>query len=533
MTRFRQSPEGCVIQFLTAARRAALSAAMVFVLAASTPADVTLPAIIGDHMVLQSGTPLTIWGWAEPGEEVSVSLAEMNAVATADPAGEWLLKLPPMAASAEPLIMTISGRNTIELTDVLVGEVWLGSGQSNMEWPVIAADDAPREIAAANDPQLRLFLVPKTPAATPAKNVEASWTVCTPDSVKSFSAVSYFFGRELREKLDVPVGMIASAWGGTRIEPWTPPAAFADSPDLENERKQLEAARAGYAHYKDELKRHLPKLRAWLEDAEKAVANGELPPDPPAFPPNPFGHPGAPTSLYNGMIHPLVPFALRGALWYQGEANRGQGLHYHDLMQALIRGWRTEWRQGNFPFLFVQLAPYRYDEHVTWLPEIWEAQTATLTTTNTGMAVTTDIGNVADIHPRNKREVGRRLALWALAKTYGHDDLVYSGPMYESMTVEGGRARVKFRHVGGGLTSRDERPLTWFSIAGEDKKFVPATATIEGDAVVVESPSVSAPVAVRFGWHQVAEPNLANQEGLPASPFRTDNWPDAINAEQP
>jgi sialate O-acetylesterase len=179
------------------------------------------------------------------------------------------------------------------------------------------------------------------------------------------------------------------------------------------------------------------------------------------------------------------------------------------------------------------LAPYRYDEHVTWLPEIWEAQTATLTTTNTGMAVTTDIGNVADIHPRNKREVGRRLALWALAKTYGHDDLVYSGPMYESMTVEGGRARVKFRHVGGGLTSRDERPLTWFSIAGEDKKFVPATATIEGDAVVVESPSVSAPVAVRFGWHQVAEPNLANQEGLPASPFRTDNWPDAINAEQP
>lgn len=518
---------------VAATRGAALSVAILFGFVAPAPADVTLPAIIGDHMVLQSGSPLNIWGWAEPGEEVSVSLADTKAAATADAAGNWLVKLPSLAASAEPLTMTVEGRNTIEVTDILVGEVWLGSGQSNMEWPVAASDDAASEMAAADDPQLRLFLVPKSPKSTPAKDVAASWTVCTPDSVRGFSAVSYFFGRELREKLQVPVGMIASSWGGTRIEPWTPPAAFADLPELENERKQLEASRAGYVHYQNELKQHLPKFKAWLEEAEQAVAAGQAPPEPPPFPPNPFGHPGAPTSLYNGMIHPLVPFALRGALWYQGEANRGQAMHYRDLMKALIRGWREEWGQGNFPFLFVQLAPYHYDEHVTWLPEIWEAQTATLTMPNTGMAVTTDIGNVSDIHPRNKREVGRRLALWALANTYGHDDLVFSGPMYESMTVTGNRAQIKFRHAGGGLISRDDEPLTWFSIAGEDKQFVPATATIEGDTVIVASPRVSAPVAVRFGWHQEAEPNLANKEGLPASPFRTDSWTDAVNAERP
>ena len=493
----------------------------------SASAAVKLPAVIGSHMVLQASSPLTIWGWADPGEEVTVTLGDTKAIAKADAEGKWLVKLPAMQASAEPREMTIRGTNTIQLTDILVGEVWLASGQSNMEWPVAAADNPEAEIKAADVPKLRLFLVPKVPSGTPANDVQAGWTACTPDTIKNFSAVAYFFGRELHQKLDAPVGMIASSWGGTRIEPWTPPEGFADAPELAGERKQIESLREGY---QTALKNKLPEYKAWVEAAEKAVAEGAALGDAPSPPADPFKAYGAPTALYNGMIHPLAPFALRGALWYQGESNRGQGMHYHDLMQALIRGWRTVWGQGNFPFLFVQLAPYKYDNNVTALPEIWEAQTATLATPNTGMAVITDIGNTADIHPRNKQEVGRRLARWALAKTYGKSDVVYSGPIYESMAVEGKRVRLKFKHAEGGLAARDGKPLSWFSIAGADKKFVKANAMIDGETVLVESPEVASPAAVRFGWHQLAEPNLVNQAGLPASPFRTDHWTDAVSA---
>lgn len=496
----------------------------------SLQAEVTLPAVIGSHMVLQSGTAQTIWGWANEGEEVTVAVGDIKATVKTDANGDWLVKLPPMPAGGEPLEMTISGTNTIKLTDILVGEVWIGSGQSNMQWPVTASANANEEIAAANYPKMRLFLVPLVPAGKPAKNVNAAWTVCTPDTVKGFSAVCYFFGRELHKSLNVPVGMIASSWGGTAIQPWIPPAGFDGVKELEGERKQIESLRTGY---QAALKNKLPELKSWLEAAEKAVAAGTPIAEPLAMPGNPFNSNGVFTGLYNGMIHPLAPFAIRGALWYQGEANVGQGMHYHDLMKGLILGWRTVWAQGDFPFLFVQLAPFQYGTSPQALPELWEAQTATLKVPNTGMAVTTDISDIRDIHPRNKQEVGRRLALWALARFYGKSDLVYSGPIYESMEAEGSRVRVKFRYADGGLTARDGKPLNWFSLAGSDKKFVPATATIDGETVVVENASVSSPVAVRFGWNQIAEPNLANKSGLPASPFRTDNWSDAVSAPAP
>ncbi len=509
-------------------RRLLLSAVIIAgVSGPSARAAVRLPAIIGSHMVLQASSPLTIWGWAEPGEEVTVAFGDDKASTKADAGGNWMVKLPAMQASRQPREMTIQGANTILLTDILVGEVWLGSGQSNMEWPVAAADHAAEEIKAADHPMLRLFLVPKVPSATPAKDVQAGWTVCTPDTVRNFSAVAYFFGREVHEKLDVPVGLIASSWGGTRIEPWIPPEGFAEAPELAAERKQIETLRAAY---QTALKNKVPEFKAWVEAAEKALAAGSEISDPPTPPADPFKAYGAPTSLYNGMIHPLAPFAMQGVLWYQGEANRGQAMHYHELMKALIHGWRDVWGLGNLPFLFVQLAPYRYDHNATALPELWEAQAATLSVPNTGMAVTTDIGNPADIHPRNKQEVGRRLARWALAKVYGQTDVVYSGPIFDSLTVEGKQVRLKFKYAEGGLASRDGKPLTWFSIAGADKKFVRAKATIDGETLLVESPEVEAPVAVRFGWHQLAEPNLTNQAGLPASPFRTDDWSDAMSA---
>jgi sialate O-acetylesterase len=288
------------------------------------------------------------------------------------------------------------------------------------------------------------------------------------------------------KELDVPIGLIGSNWGGTRIEPWTPPVGFQNVPALKD-------------------------IADNLSNFPTKTADGKI------------NH-QSPLALYNGMIHPLLPFAIRGAIWYQGESNNGEGMLYHEKMKALIHGWRSVWNDPELPFYYVQLAPYRYNVEPTRLPGIWEAQLETLSVPNTGMAVTVDISDLADIHPVNKQDVGKRLALWALAKTYGQTDLVYSGPLYKSLKIDGSKAIVSFDHVGGGLISRDGQPLTHFQIAGEDGQFVAASAEIAGDTVVVSAESIAQPVAVRLGWHQEAEPNLSNREGLPASPFRTDSW---------
>jgi len=491
-----------------------------------TRADVRLPAIISNNMVLQADMPLPIWGWAAPGEEVTVALGEAKVSAKADDKGNWSVKLPAQKTSANPVEMTVTGKNTIKVGNILVGEVWGGSGQSNMQWSVAASANKDQEIQSANHPQIRLFLVPMRLSPKPIDDVSAQWVVCTPQSVPNFSAVLYFFGREIHKTLSVPVGLIGVSWGGSRIEPWIDFARAADQPelnaDVENYKKLSEERIA-------KRRESVPQFKAWLQAAE-AVPAGQDIPDPPALPPDPLSQFTSSAAMYNGMVNGLIPYAIRGFLWYQGESNVGQGMHYADLMKGLIGNWRKLWNEGVFPFLYVQLAPFDKYGDDTGLPGIWEAQAATLAVPNTGMAVTTDIATVGDIHPPNKQDVGKRLALWALANTYGKSDLVYSGPLYESSSLEGDKIRVKFKHTSPGLVSRDGKPLTWFSIAGEDKQFYQAEAAIDGDTVVVKSAKVVKPVAVRFGWNKSAEPNLSNKAGLPASPFRTDQWTDAKNA---
>jgi len=496
---------------------------LVFLAVSPASADVKLPAVLGSHMVVQRDVPLPIWGWAEPGENVAVQLSTgQKETAQADANGKWKVELPAQSVG-KPLVITVVGKNKIELTDVLVGEVWVCSGQSNMEWNVQLADNPQEEIAAANHAHIRLFHVPKTPAGTPQEDVNAAWKECTSKNIPAFSAVAYFFGRHLNQELNVPIGLINTSWGGTRIEPWTPIVGFESVKDVSAIRDLLIDLDRLEAAYRAAQEAAVATIRDWTVTAQEKIAKGEPIPAPPAWPASPIAHHGVATGLYNGMVHPLLPFPVRGAIWYQGESNLADGLLYHDKMRALINGWRSVWNNPDMSFLFVQLAPFRYGKDIPErLPMIWEAQEKTLSVPNTGMAVITDIGNLSDIHPRNKQDVGKRLALWALAKTYGREGLVYSGPRYKSMKVVGNKVRLQFDHVGEGLASRDGKPLDWFTIAGEDKKFVPATATIEGDEVVVHSDDVAKPVAVRFGWHQEAEPNFINKEGLPASPFRTD-----------
>ena len=493
-------------------------------------AEVTLPSVIGDNMVLQRDMQIPIWGWASPGEEITVTLGTedeateslFSTTIVADTEGNWRTKLSAMDAGG-PYILKINGSNTLELTNVLIGEVWVCSGQSNMEWSVRASKDADAEIAAANYPTIRLFDVPRKPSGLLQDDVEADWSETTPETIENFSAVAYYFGRKLHKNLNVPIGLINTSWGGTRIEPWTPPAGFDSVPTLESISKEIQEA---HADYRQQLPEKMKEIEAWIAETREALKTDarltQIPENR-----HSLRHHARPTGLYNGMVYPIVPYAVRGAIWYQGESNLRDGMRYHEKMKALINGWREVWGQGDFPFYFVQLAPFNYGGWIGdpfFLPQIWEAQTATLSVPNTGMAVTTDIGNLKDIHPQNKQEVGRRLALWALAKTYGREDVTYSGPLYKSMTVDGNIIRLSFDFVEGGLMARGEEPLTWFEIAGEDKQFVEAKATIDGNTILVSSDTVANPIAVRFGWHQNAEPNLVNKEGLPASPFRTHQW---------
>lgn len=500
-----------------------LSLLMPFICLSTVFAEVKLPHVLGSNMVLQRDMPIPVWGWADAGEQVTITLGDHEATTTADADGHWQVTLPMMSAGG-PHNMTVSGdQNRIELTDILVGEVWICSGQSNMQWSVQQSKDGEKEIAEASYPMIRLFHVPRKPSGLPIDDVNANWRATTPETVKGFSAVAYFFGRKLHKTLGVPIGLIHTSWGGTRIEPWTPPAGFASVPEVQEIHQTVQRQNE---HYMNKLGQKLDEIEAWVDATRTALAeNKRILPMPENR--HPLNHQGRPTGLYNGMVHPLVPFALRGAIWYQGESNLLDGMMYHEKMKALINGWRAVWEQGDFPFYFVQLAPFNYGRGPNrpfLLPQIWEAQSATLSVPNTGMVVTTDIGNTRDIHPQNKQDVGKRLGLWALAKTYGHTDLVYSGPLYKSMRIDGQEIHIRFDHIGSGLVSRDGQPLTWFEIADNNGNFVKAQAEISGDEVVVWSDTITEPTIVRFGWHQEAEPNLMNTEGLPASPFRTDRW---------
>ncbi|MHC4943801.1 MAG: sialate O-acetylesterase [Planctomycetota bacterium] len=495
---------------------------------AAAKADVELPHIFGNNMVLQRDRPVRFWGKADPGEDIRVRLGEHEAGTAADAGGRWSVELPVMK-NGGPHQVIIRGKNTICFENVLVGEVWLCSGEGNMEFPFQWVVNARKEIETARIPEIRLFQVPKIASGRPEADVPSSWQVCSPQHVFNFSAVAYFFGRSLYEKLGVPVGVIQSTWESTPIEAWIPPAGFNSVAKMSHMINKLGEAES---NYRESLARHLPAFRTWLIMTREALAKGRSLAQAPHCPRHPFESHQAPTGVYNGMIHPIRLFAIRGVVWYQGERNLGDGMWYHEKMKALIRGWRASWAQDDLPFCFVQLTPYCYGRHRPTekpavdpdpyrLPEIREAQTATLGMPNTGMVVTTDIGDLNTPFPRNKQEVGRRLALWALARIYGHDSLVYSGPLFKSMSVEKGRLRLHFHHADGGLMTRDGAAPTGFEIAGRDMKFVEANGCIEGGTVLVWSDAVAEPAAIRFGWHQEAQPNLMNKGRLPASPFRS------------
>jgi sialate O-acetylesterase len=652
-------------------RRASGVLALGLVLAAATgaDADVRLPAIFGDHMVVQQDLKIPVWGWADPGESVTVTLGDRKASAKADADSKWRVSLAAVKAGG-PLEMTVAGKNTIKIADVLAGDVWVCSGQSNMEMSVGSSLNAAQEIAEAKYPEIRLFTVAKKVSPTPLEDCQGSWVLCSPETVGGFSAVGYFFGRDLWKAEKVPQGLIHTSWGGTPAESWTTletlrarfkpiadryqlpgPDAAKDKAEYEAKLKAWEetgkdpgntGSEKGYADpahdlaawkeidtpgkWEDQgldldgavwMRRDVEVPEAWagkdlalslgaiddydttyfngtkvgaigpetpnwwqtprkykvpgaLVKAGKAtiavrvfdnylgggmtgaaedlnlkpeaggdavslagkwrylveftIGDGHRPAQPQA--PGDVNNPWLPSGLWNAMIQPIVPFGIRGAIWYQGESNAGRAYQYRDLFAAMIEDWRRAWGQGDFPFFFVQLANFtpRNDQPVAsdWA-ELREAQTMTLRLPKTGMAVIIDIGDAADIHPKNKQDVGGRLALAARKIAYG-EDLVYSGPMYKSMKVEDGKVRLAFDHTGGGPVAKGDK-LVGFAVAGDDQKFVWADARIDGKTVLVGSPDVPKPAAVRYAWSNNPECNLYNKEGLPASPFRTDDWP--------
>jgi sialate O-acetylesterase len=591
---------------------------------ASVHADVQVSPLFGNNMVLQRNLAVPVWGTADAGESVAVSINGQTQKTVAGPDGKWMVKLAPLKAS-ESLEMTISGKNKLDLKNVAVGEVWLASGQSNMEFPLRYANNAGKEIAASTDPSLRMFTVQRTAFPNMQTSVVGAWLPSIPPDSRDFSAVAYFFARELRKKLNVPVGIIHSSWGGTQAQAWTSRAALEANPDLKTQ--IIVPAENAAATYPAALEKYNAEtLPAWQKAVNAAKAAGQKEPRQPPLPGGGPNDRATPSALFNGMIAPLIPYGIAGAIWYQGESNADQAKQYRTLFPTMIRDWRTRWNQGDFPFGFVQLANFQEQQLLPsdggWAG-LREAQLMTLSLPKTGMASAIDVGESYSIHPTNKQEVGRRLALWALATVYGQDG-EYSGPLYDSMSTEGNKIRLRFTHLGGGLMAQDNssrfaaevlpRPgplssqfdvlqtaglaadapvvynaqkvltrregaqiiasidaklaanndanlettqlaegsdrakvkgalndlrrvlapqiaelktpngdhLRGFAIAGADGQWIWGDAAIEGDTVVVSSPQVSTPVAVRYSWANNPNGNLYNKVGLPASPFRTD-----------
>lgn len=448
---------------------------------ANTYGEIWLPSILSDNMVLQQESNVTIWGWTtSTSEEISVYGTWNNEKVTAKAyQGVWSLQLPtPKAGGTYSVI--VEGHEKLELRNVLIGEVWLGSGQSNMQWtPKHGLDNAEEEIKNANFPEIRFFQVAQQISDYPQDQLKGKWEVCTPETMAQFSSVAYFFGRELHQNLKVPVGIINSSWGGTPVEVWLKKELITEDAQLAQASKKLNEV-------------------AWW--------------------------PSNPGLAYNAMIHPITKFNIAGCIWYQGESNRVNPVSYYKSFPLMIESWREEWGM-DLPFYFVQIAPYKYDDPMaTDAAHVRDAQLYTMQNLdNTGMVVTNDIGNLENIHPTNKQDVGHRLALWALGKTYGKDGLEYLGPVYKSMEIKNKKIVLSFYHADRGLMLKG-KDLREFFIAGEDGAFYPAKAKIRGNTVEVSASKVKKPVAVRFAFTNGALPNLFNSEGLPASAFRTDNW---------
>jgi len=486
----------------------------------SALADVTLRTPFKNHAVFQRGIKIPVWGTADPGEKVLVELGKQKANAVADAAGKWMARLDPMEAGG-PFEMTVKGSNEITVTDILIGDVWICSGQSNMEFQVNSGLNARQEVAEADYPEIRFLAVTKKVADEPQESTWGSWTLCSPKSAGGFSAVGYFFGRELYRELKVPIGLINSSWGGTPIEAWMSREVLESEPSFKVFITRWERAKESYDRQRQ---RYEVQLAEWDILSESAALAGEPAPKRPKPPVALNEFLMKPACLFNGMIYPLIPFGIKGAIWYQGESNAGEARKYQKLFPAMIRDWRSRWNQGDFGFMFVQLANFmavqKRPSESGWA-ELREAQLMTLSVPKTGMAVITDIGDEKDIHPKNKQDVGKRLALAALGTVYDKK-IVYYGPIYDSMKVEGSKIRLSFKHAGTGLAVKEGEELKGFAICGENKSFKWANVQIDGNTVLAWNDEIEIPVAIRYGWANNPIGNLYNKEGLPATPFRTD-----------
>lgn len=501
-------------------------AIFILIAAGAVYADVRLPDVIGSSMVVQQDQRVPTWGTAEPGEAVTVVFAGQKKTVVAGPDGKWRIDLAKMSASFTPQTMTITGMNRIELSNILIGEVWLVSGQSNMQWRLPESTGGQAAAASADSPNIRLFNVSREVAFKRKVAKLGEWAACTPESVKDFSAAGYYFGVSLQKELNVPVGLINSSYGGSQAEAWTPVAYLNASPDLKPTvdrtlvwAAEREKVRVDYA----------AAIKKWREDQEKAKAAGARPSPSPGVPDALRDYRIA-SSIYDGMIEPLIPFAIRGAAWYQGESNEARAEQYGLLLPTMIRAWRERWGQGDFPFGIIQLPNYRSvkpePEESAW-SFIREAQRQTaIGGKDIGLIVTIDIGEANDIHPKNKVDVGRRMLAWALKDVYGRKAV--TSPTLKKTEIKGGRIILTFDDVGSGLRMKNGDKLEEFAIAGADKKWIWAEAKIIGkNRVEVWSPNVTSPAAVRYAFNSNPKnPNLTNDSGFPASPFRTDNWPD-------
>lgn len=509
-------------------RTLTLSVCSVFLVGGVALADVKVPAIFTDHMVLQQGQKNHVWGWADPQESVTVTISGQELTASPNADGRWQVTLDALSVGG-PHTLTIRGKNTITINDVLVGEVWICSGQSNMQWSVNQSNDADLEKLAAKFPNIRFISVPQVGTQEAQKDFKGSWSVCTPETIGECSAVGYYFGRQLHQTLNVPIGLIDNAWGGSACEAWIRREILAGDEkykplvDYWVNREAKESSPEAQKEWEN-------KLTAYKAAVEKAKAEGTQPP------PFPQGNPAQTltgnqriSNIYNGVLKPTIGYGIKGAIWYQGETNAGRAYQYRELFPLMIQSWREEWGQGDFPFYYVQLADFLEEKpepgDSSWA-ELREAQTLTMSKLkNVGQAVIIDIGEGKDIHPKNKQDVGLRLARWALAKDY-QIAVPYRSPEYKSMAKEGHKVVLTFDYVGSGLREFDVREARGFAVAGEDKKWYWAKAKVTGkDTIEVTCDKVADPVAVRYAWADNPVCNVYSGEGLPLTPFRTDDWP--------
>ena len=489
--------------------------------------ELTIPAIIGDHMVLQQKQANPIWGWDDPGTEVSVSLGDQSKKTTAGDDGKWTVKLDPLDASVDPATLTIEGTSKKVIKDVLVGEVWMCSGQSNMGMSVAGDWKHKVETLASKHPNLRLITVPRVGTQELQTDFEGQWESANETNIPRFSAVGFYFGRYLHEILDVPVGLINNAWGGSAAEAWVRRESLEKDPRFKatmeswvNREKLLQSEEA--------KTKYETVLAAWKVKAAEAKAAGNRPPRAPASPQSTLSGNARPGNIFAGVVYPTLGYGMKGVIWYQGESNAGRAWEYAKLFPYMIEQWRAEWGQGDFPFYWVQLADFQSETEQpiesSWA-ELRESQTKTMSLPNTGEAVIIDLGEANDIHPKNKYDVAARLVRWALAKDYGIEGIEPQSPTYRDLSIDGKKATLTFDHVDGGLRTVDVNEVRGFAICGKDRKWVWAEATITGkDTIEVSSNEVEAPIAVRYAWGTNPVCNVHSSDGLPLTPFRTDDF---------